>query len=59
MRREPVPEDARGIEQHFLEPVGPGAGHLRRLLERVAAELSRALSQPIAARGRTQGAPDA
>jgi DNA-binding MarR family transcriptional regulator len=30
------PVYARGIEQHFLEPVGPDAAHLRRVLERVA-----------------------
>ena len=30
------PVYARGIEKHFLEPVGPDAGQLRRVLERVA-----------------------
>jgi DNA-binding MarR family transcriptional regulator len=30
------PVYARGIEHHFLEPVGPDAAHLRRVLERVA-----------------------
>ena len=30
------PVYARGIEHHFLEPVGRDAAHLRRILERVA-----------------------
>jgi DNA-binding MarR family transcriptional regulator len=30
------PVYARGIEQHFLEPVGRDAARLRRVLERVA-----------------------
>jgi hypothetical protein len=36
MLRRMWPVYARGIERHFVEPVGPDAARLRRVLERVA-----------------------